>query len=233
MLKKYYKKIEVSNLQLREHENFCDTVIDISWSKIEYNRIAFINKAVQNFKECKYLEIGCENNLCFHSVAAKDKIGIDPVSGGNMKITSDDFFKNNTIIFDVIFIDGLHTYEQVRKDVVNSLRFLKNGGFIFLHDMIPRSFLEEHVSRLQNIWTGNVWKVGIELAKTNNIDFYVINADHGVGVLKKKQDTQLYDDYINLKDLKFKDFLYLNEIINYINPEEAIKIINKSIGQAI
>jgi hypothetical protein len=150
-----------------------------------------------------------------------------------MKITSDVFFKNNTIIFDVIFIDGLHTYEQVRKDVVNSLRFLKNGGFIFLHDLIPRSFLEENVSRLQNIWTGDVWKVGIELAKTNNIDFYVINADHGVGVLKKKQDTQLYDDYINLKDLKFKDFLYLNEIINYINPEEAIKIINKPIGQAI
>lgn len=51
MLKKYYKKIEVSNLQLREHENFCDTVIDISWSKIEYNRIAFINTYFRKSKD--------------------------------------------------------------------------------------------------------------------------------------------------------------------------------------
>jgi len=48
------------------------------------------------------------------------------------------------------------------------------------------------VPRLQSIWTGEVWKVAIELAKTEGIEFYVINADHGVGILKKKKKKLNY-----------------------------------------
>jgi len=36
--------------------------------------------------------------------------------------------------FDLVFIDGLHTYEAVKTDAVNSLRLLKQGGVIFFHD---------------------------------------------------------------------------------------------------
>lgn len=133
------------------------------------------------------------------------------------------------MIFDVIFIDGLHTYEQVRKDVTNSLNFLSTNGFIFLHDLTPRNFLEENVPRLQPVWTGDVWKVAVELAKTEGIDFFVINADHGVGILKKKKnEVTLFNDYLNLKNRKFKDFLDLNKVINYINPQQADDFINQN-----
>ena len=92
--------------------------------------------------------------------------------------------------------------------------------------MIPRSWVEENVPRLQPIWSGNVWKVGLELIKTKGIDFFIINADHGVGVIKKKEENVVYyDDYENIKNLKFKDFLNLNENIKYIEPEEALKLI--------
>ena len=53
-----------------------------------------------------------------------NKIGVDPERGGNVRKTSDNFFKNNKKEFDVIFIDGLHIYEQCRKDVINSLKVL-------------------------------------------------------------------------------------------------------------
>ena len=43
--------------------------------------------------------------------------------------------------FDVIFVDGLHTFEQCRKDVINSLNFLNLGGYLFIHDLIPRNFM--------------------------------------------------------------------------------------------
>ena len=76
-----------------------------------------------------------------------NKIGVDPKNGGNVRETSDNFFKNNKKEFDVIFIDGLHVYEQCRKDIINSLKFLNRNGFIILHDMIPRSWLEENVPR--------------------------------------------------------------------------------------
>jgi len=49
--------------------------------------------------------------------------------------TSDDaveLFKDDT--FDIIFIDGLHTYEQLIKDCVNYYSKLKFGGIFAGHD---------------------------------------------------------------------------------------------------
>lgn len=36
--------------------------------------------------------------------------------------------------YDFIYIDGMHTYEQVKKDIQNYLPFVKKGGFIGGHD---------------------------------------------------------------------------------------------------
>ena len=233
MLKKYYKKSPPQEIFLKlkkEHDNFCDMFIEIDWNKILYNRMSFISAATQKFSDCRYLEIGCENNMCFNSIPVVNKIGVDPERGGNVRKTSDNFFKNNKKEFDVIFIDGLHIYEQCRKDIINSLKVLNRNGFIFLHDMIPRTWVEESVPRLREImWTGNIWKVALELSKTKGIDFFVIKADMGVGIIKKNEEDILYqDDYENLKNLKFKDFLNLNENIKYVEPEEAIKFIASS-----
>ena len=230
MLKKYYKKVPPQEIHFKlkkEHDNFCDIIIDIDWNKILYNRVSFISVATQKFENCSYLEIGCDNDICFNSIPVIDKIGVDPDRGGNIKDTSDNFFKNNKKIFDVIFIDGLHIYEQCRKDVINSLKVLNKNGFIFLHDLTPRNWAEENVPRLKNtLWTGNIWKVALELSKTKGVDFFVINADMGIGVLKKKEENIIYyDDFENLKNLKFKDFLNLNENIKYIDPKEAFKLI--------
>ena len=69
-------------------------------------------------------------------------------------------------------------------------------------------------------------KVAIELSRTKGIDFFVINADMGVGVLRKNEENIVYNDnFENLKNLKFKDFLNLNESVNYVDPEERIKLI--------
>ena len=232
MLKKYYKQVpaQVIHKELKEkYSNFCDTIIQINWDKILFNRVSFIIAATQKFSNCRYLEIGCDNNICFKSIPVINKIGVDPDRGGNIKDTSDNFFKNNKNRFDVIFIDGLHIYEQCRRDVINALKVLDKNGYIFLHDMTPRNWAEENVPRLKNtLWTGDIWKVAIELSQTKGIDFFVINADMGVGTLRKKEENIVYhDDFENLKNLKFKDFLNLNESINYIDPGEGIKIIKK------
>ena len=232
MLEKYYKKIDKEKILStnkdapKKYDNFCDTIIEIDWTKVCYNRMSFISRAISKFKNCKYLEIGCANNICFSSVPLKDKIGVDPNNGGNVKDTSDNFFKNNKKKFDVIFLDGLHIYEQCRKDIINALNFLNKNGYIFLHDMTPRSRVEENVPRLQPIWSGNIWKVALELIKTKGVDFFIVHADHGVGVIKKKEENVIYhDDYENIKNLKFKDFLNLNKQFKYVEAEEALDLI--------
>jgi predicted O-methyltransferase YrrM len=55
-----------------------------------------------------------------------------------IKKTSDDAIndlKNET--FDFVYIDGIHTYEQVNKDIDNYKPLIKKGGFIGGHDYHP------------------------------------------------------------------------------------------------
>jgi len=206
-LRRFRKLILKRNLSIWKH-HADNRKLDWDWGKIKYNRIAVVNLLIS---KCpypqKYLEIGCAGDALFSSVPVLDKIGVDPNSGGNYRTTSDKFFAQNTEKFDVIFIDGLHTYEQVRKDVINALKSLKIGGWIALHDMLPRDWIEQHVPIIsQGAWAGDVWKIAFELAQTEGIEFKLLKIDHGVGVVRMiNKDVQL----VNLqKDLSNQQFSY-------------------------
>jgi hypothetical protein len=192
------------------------------YKKINYDfdnnltRSKIINNIIDRKKYETYLEIGCDKNILFNSVKIKKKIGIDPVSGGNLRMTSDVFFKNNQDKFDLIFIDGLHQYEQVKRDVYNSLKFLNDHGVILLHDCMPSSFMRQAPKRSSNIWNGDVWRNIVELRTLDQIDTYTIYADHGIGlILKRKNRNKLLLNIKSFKKLKFKDYyenykLFLN-----------------------
>ena len=201
------------------------------WHKYNINRIALINSAVRKIldkkKDCKYLEIGCDDNFVFNSIMLPDenKIGVDPRQGGNHRMTSDEFFSQNKKNFDVIFIDGLHHYEQCQKDVINSLKFLNLNGYIFIHDLLPLNWKMELVPRIQGHWNGDVWKVGYELSLIKNLEFKIANIDSGIGYLKKTKDIK----YIKLPELlnkRFKDYLNIYNELPLINPIDALREIN-------
>jgi hypothetical protein len=67
--------------------------------------------------------------------------------------------------FDLIFIDGLHTAEQVKKDFENALKILSPDGFIVLHDCNPEK--EEHTivprPTERGHWNGDVWKFAVAM----------------------------------------------------------------------
>ncbi len=199
----------------------------INYEKNFYKRHAFINKAISKFKNCKYLEIGVSSDDVFNSIPLKmkNKFGIDPVKGGNFRMTSDEFFKNhNNIKFDVIFIDGLHYYLQCQKDCINAMSALNKNGIILFHDFLPKSYLEEKVPRGQQSWTGDVWKVAIELMNSRNLDFKICNIDMGIGILKLRDNFE----YIKIPDLEqmgFDDFLNFYPKLPLINSEEALEFI--------
>jgi len=50
------------------------------------------------------------------------------------KTTSDAFFKDNKEQFDIIYVDGSHKYNQVKKDLINALKNLKFDGIIICDD---------------------------------------------------------------------------------------------------
>ena len=111
-------------------------------------------------------------------------------------MTSDSFFKQNEEKFDCIFIDGLHRYHQVKKDILNSIDALNEGGIILLHDCLPNNVYEQAIPRCQYKWNGDVWKAIVECRTNENIDTYTCFADYGIGVIlnrKNKNILQLND----------------------------------------
>ena len=67
-------------------------------------RIDLIQISIYKNNYKNYLEIGCASNINFDAIKIENKIGVDPVEGGNYKDTSDNFFYKNTLNFDCIFI---------------------------------------------------------------------------------------------------------------------------------
>ena len=189
--------------------------LDFQWHKYP-NRYEIIQETINRKKYKNYLEIGCDQDEIFSKIKIDKKIGVDPSSGGTIRDTSDNFFKKNNVKFDIIFIDGLHEYDQVKKDIDNSLLFLNDNGVIFLHDCMPMRFMYQAVPRATGLWNGDVWKNIVESRTKTEIDTYVIHADHGIGMILKRANKKLLNLNINnFKKLRFKDFFYNYK--NYLN----------------
>jgi hypothetical protein len=198
-------------LRSRFERNRTGYQLPFNWNDTNYNRTAVINLVLATKPEARYLEIGCADNKTFDSVIAAQKVGVDPRKGGTHRMTSDEFFRTWTGgDFDVIFIDGLHVYEQAARDLRNSFKLLNDGGWVVLHDMLPSNWLEEHVPRISDPWTGDVWKVGFELAQTKDVDFKIVEIDFGVGVVQPRIPNPEVPDLANeLRDMRFS-YLYEN-----------------------
>ena len=152
----------------------------------EESRLDLINLAISKVGAKKYLEIGCFKDKIFSKIPVAYKVGVDPERGGNRRMTSDEFFKQNSEKFDVVFIDGLHHYDQVTRDVENALKTLSRNGIIILHDMLPKTEEEAVVpvpKTLPHTWVGDVWRLAFDLSNRQDINFKLVLIDNGCGII--------------------------------------------------
>ena len=179
----------------------------------------------KNYK--KYLEIGCFDDELFNHIDCLKKVGVDPMTGGTIRMTSDQFFSNNKEFFDCVFIDGLHEFHQVRKDIYNSLRFLNDGGIILLHDCLPNNYYEQAIPRCQWTWNGDVWKAIVEVRRSKDVDVYTCYADYGIGVIIKRPNRNLLDyPEQNFSKMKFDDYFHNHKrLMNIIEYDKLMQII--------
>ena len=117
LLKKKYQIANIYNSIFKE--NF-KKKLNFDWVKYP-ERYDIIKKIIEKKKYSSYLEIGCFEDETFNKINTDKKVGVDPNSGGNVRLTSDNFFKINKDRFDIIFIDGLHAFDQVKKDITVDL----------------------------------------------------------------------------------------------------------------
>ena len=180
------------------------------------NRTSIINYYIKTIQARSYLEIGVSDGSNFAKIQCDNKIGVDPAlsSPATVHLTSDDFFAQNTKQFDVIFIDGLHHADQVKKDILNSLNVLNLGGVIICHDMNPLTEDAQIIPFRGGEWNGDCWRAFVELRQTRpDLEMFTIDCDHGVSIIKKgHQDLLSIDVEINYNTFSKYKQLWLNLI---------------------
>lgn len=191
-------------------------------------RFDIINFLLSTLKRATtYLEIGVRNPADnFDRINATTKYSVDPgieykENPVDYPLTSDEFFaqlRSGNVLkpeirFDVIFIDGLHTADQVDKDIQNALDFIKDDGFIVLHDCNPptewhaREKHRFHLSPAGYNWNGTTWKAFVKARLNKKIYTCCVDTDWGVGILSKTREIGKHSSL----ETKFYDFADLND----------------------
>jgi len=193
------------------------------------NRSTVVQTLVNQSAEKLYLEIGVFVGHNFLQTQAHRKVAVDPVRRIKhvdqfpphtvfYELPSDEFFEKIedevlTKKADVIFIDGLHTYGQSLRDVINGLDYLKEDGVIVMHDCFPQCKAAAHpvmseaqqMEGYEGFWNGDVFKAILWL-RANRPDLFVcvIDADHGLGIVKRGKP----DNILELSDSDIEKMTY-------------------------
>lgn len=150
-------------------------------------RFQVMQRLVNLYDAPRYLEIGVCHGKTFDQVPAARKVAVDPAfrfdhvamdaahpEATYVPVPSDDYFASHADLadeFDVIYLDGLHVYDQTLRDLLNALQHLQPRGVIVIDDTRPptavaamRDHLESYRERVRigetsSEWMGDVYKV--------------------------------------------------------------------------
>lgn len=176
-----------------------------------------------------YLEIGIYEGENYSKINIDRKVGVDPNCGieGVRREFSDDFFKNNTEKFDLIFVDGDHSYQQVKKDVENALNAITPNGMVVMHDTCPPTIA--HAGRYrEGEWCGDAYKVAIEQNNSPYANVITWKNDFGVTLITK-DNTEPQSYGLSYSDLTANNFKAVNVqhsgvIVSYLDALRTFKI---------
>jgi|SoiMethySBSTD1v2_1073268.scaffolds.fasta_scaffold23109_5 Methyltransferase domain len=216
-------------------------------------RIDVIREALAALSGRTYLEIGVREGTSFDAVDAETKVAVDPEFGFRppfrssarkllrartgsfyFRMTSDRFFASAArrfAPFDVVFVDGLHTYEQSYADVLNALAVLAKPGVVLVHDCNPASEAAaaptlEAAARLPGWvgeWNGEVYKALVRLRTHADVRACVIDCDHGVGVVAEGDPrSRLSLSPEAIARLEYRDLVAERASLLDLRPESAL-----------
>lgn len=125
-----------------------------------------------------YLEVGSQTGASLARASCR-VIGVDPqfrISADIhskppevhlFRMTSDDFFAGgflgrNGIAVDLAFLDGMHLFEFLLRDFMNTEKAAAKGAVVAMHDCAPLNALmaeRDWDKTRTRQWTGDVWKL--------------------------------------------------------------------------
>jgi len=167
----------------------------------EPSYLALLGEIHERLLPRTYLEIGVHEGDSLRLVRPGTRaVGVDPeprlrepLDASVVALTSDDFFARHDLgeVFagvplDLVFIDGMHLFEFVLRDIINVGRHAAPATTVLLHDCYPIS--AETATREHNtyLWTGDVWKIVLCLKELcPEVDVHVVDAPPaGLGIVR-------------------------------------------------
>lgn len=192
------------------------------------DKAELINTIIMHKKYKSYLELGIGQHLWTISQIRCDFISSVDINKINDVFpsfvgTTNDFFKNNTKTFDVIYIDADHEENAVINDFNNSVKCLNEDGIILMHDVGPLT--EESTSMYAH---GTAYKAFIKIRNSNNYTAFSYEFPDDKDVLgfvkKRKNDNKLS---VSIPDKISYNFYESNkdEILQRKTVEEILNLI--------
>jgi len=164
----------------------------------------FLTDIAKKYKFKNYLELGIATGETWKNVQIENKVGVEydpkwPKFENVIISSTDDYFLelDESVKFDMVFIDACHEKTQVKRDFLNSFNHLSDNGLIVMHDICP--FTERNA--MPNGANGDCYELWISL-----FDNYVENCATYAGLcpyhgedfvgLFFKEDLKKIDDQI-------------------------------------
>lgn len=174
-----------------------------------------------------YLEIGCRDDETFANITRVLKIGVDPIQGGTVRMTSDQFFASYPQRFDVIFIDGDHSFRQSLIDAENAVPCLEDGGILAMHDVCPRQAYLTGEG-----YSGEVWRTFLTIRMQADLDAVLLDMRDdpvGFGVVLKRPNSRPIVGPPNPVTVPYEEMLRnLDAWMRPSTPEQVIEFLTRS-----
>lgn len=219
---------------------------------LKKTRHDIINSIANCVNASTYLEIGVSRGITFDRVEVKAKTAVDPKfkfdyitkASDNTKyyqLSSDEFFGFHAgdSLYDIIYLDGLHTFEQTLRDLLNSIHYLSPRGVIIIDDTVPSSYfaslnsqkvasdLRKAVGELDKSWMGDVYKVVAFIHSFLSCFSYgTVKENHGQTILWKSHrpfSNSLFLSMLDISNMSYAGFLqHHDEFMNYQNLSDML-----------
>lgn len=218
------------------------------WSARRLNRLA----AGLGAKE--YLEVGVDEGRTFARIAVERRTGVDPhfkfdvsaVANDSTRLeqcTSDQFFSALAPAhkYDLVFLDGLHTFEQTYRDFCSAIIHTHTQSAILIDDTVPSDVYSSlpvphkaiayraRFSQPNTAWHGDTYKVVYAIHDFHiGWKFRTITDGGNPQTLAWRSETQSRKPSLNsleaISRLSFFDMLESQDVLNFVSEDVAIEM---------
>jgi hypothetical protein len=98
-------------------------------------------------------------------------------SSAEQRVIDEALKKSETQKYDILFIDGAHTYDGVKNDTINYLPIVRQGGYLIFHDTAHITEITQWVAEIPDALP-NLTKVG----EFHQADQYTPAFPNGIGL---------------------------------------------------